>query len=121
MLEGEEDHIGTPRRVHRGEGLEPLVGERTQLRVHVAYRLPRLAPARGHPAGHVGMTQQETEQLAAGVAGRANHGDAHGQTAANSVVGRSACHRPIEARTTSTSASASRRALNAGSLSSAFT
>ena len=89
--------------------------------MHVAHRLPGLAATRGHPLGHVGMGQEKSEELAAGIAGGADHGDAHRQTVASSPMGRAACHTAIAARTTSTSASGSRRALNAGMPSSALT
>jgi len=121
VFQREEDDVTPTRRLGGLQGLEGAVSERAKLWVNIAHRLPRLAATRGHPVGHVGMGEQKSKELAAGITGGADHGDTHGQAVTSSPTGRAACHTAMAARTTSTSASGSRRALNAGTFNSALT
>lgn len=108
MLKGEKDHVGLPRRLHGCQRLEGGVGEGGELGMDLSQLLPRLAPAGRHNALHLGMTEEEADQLAAGVPGGPDDSDPH------AAADLPACQRRTASRAHSTSPSACFRALNAG-------
>src|SRR4051794_22517829 len=101
------------RRLPCGHVGESRLGERRQPRVHLGDRLATVAAAGGNALGHLGMLEEEAQQLAGSVPGPTDNCDVHPTATGPASEWNRApvCHASSDCRTMAMRAGASCRAL----------